>query len=127
MTAGPLVVTTSLPSMLIFTRSIKTQLECWNHGILEYCASPHHSTIPLFRSSILNRAFLLCDMRFKLITKFFYKCSRGHGCRIAEGTDRVAHDIAAYVEDQIKIAGFPFTILDAMKNLFHPVATLAAR
>src|ERR1043166_8153366 len=107
-------------------------MEYWSIGVMggesQYSITPVlQRFILLLQYSILYCAFLLCDVRFKLIAKFFNECRRGHGCRIAEETDRVAHDIAAYVEDQIKIARFPFTILDAVKDLFHPMATFAAR
>src|ERR1043166_3626161 len=61
-------------------------------------------------------------MRFEFVAKFVYESRRGHCRRIAEGADRVAHDVAADVQNQLEIARFTFAIFNAVKNLFHPVA-----
>src|SRR5574341_22748 len=73
------------------------------------------------------RASLLGDMRFELVAVFSDKRCRRHRRGVAERADRVAHDVGADVEDQIQIASLPFAILDAVKNLFHPVTSFAAR
>ena len=57
---------------------------------------------------------------------FFDKRRRRHRRRVAKRTDRIAHDVAADVENQIEIVLVAFAMLDAVKNLFHPVTAFAA-
>ena len=65
-------------------------------------------------------------MRFKFVAEFLDKCRRGHCRGIAERTNRIAHDVAADVENQIEIGFFALAMFDAVKNLFHPMAAFAA-
>src|SRR5262245_49414131 len=74
-----------------------------------------------------QRASLLRDVRFKLFTILFNKSRRGHSRRVAKGTNRVAHNVAADVENQIEIVLVSVTLLNAVKDLFHPVTPFAAR
>src|SRR5215470_5692490 len=124
MTVFPLVVLTSLPSIVSLIGSIKTRrLLCWSGGVME-CCKTHHSSTPLLRS---YRTPLLHDVRLKLFTILFNKCRRGHRRGVAKGTNGVAHNVAADVENQIEIVLVSFTLLNAVKDLFHPVASFAAR
>src|SRR4030095_8468298 len=128
MTFLPLVVTTSLPSMVIFTGSIG---EAWSDGVLEkrsiaFHPSLHYSNTPLPHFSVSYRASFLRDMGFELVAIFFDERPRRHRRGIAERADRVAHDVAANVEDQIEIFLLAFAMLDAVKNFFHPVAAFPA-
>src|SRR5919109_1596996 len=125
MTVLPLVVVTSLPSILIFTGSI---FEDWSNGALEYWSiAPHpplhHSSTPSLHSC---SAFLFRNMRVKLVSVLLDKCRRGHRRCIAERANRIAHDVAADVENQIEIVSFSVATFDPVKNLFHPVTAFAA-
>src|ERR1051325_9610259 len=80
-----------------------------------------------FSCLICQRTSLLRDVRVELIAEFFDKCRRGHCRRVPEGADRISHNVAADVENQIQIRRFPLTVFDAVKNFFHPVTTLATR
>ena len=66
-------------------------------------------------------------MRFEFVPIFFYERCGRHGGGIAKGTDRITHDIAADVENEIHIAFIALPVLDAPEDLFHPVTTFAAR
>src|SRR5438552_14256456 len=103
------------------------KLHC-SSGVLEYWSigfkSKHYSSTPLLHS--YNAPFLR-DVFFELVAVFFNECRRGHRRRVTKRTDRVAHDVTADVENQLEVSSFPFTVLNAVKNLFHPVAPLAAR
>ena len=68
---------------------------------------PQYSTIsntPLFHSYC---AALLRDMLLELFAILFDKRRRRHRRGVAKGTDRIAHDVAADVENQIQIALSP--------------------
>src|SRR4030095_15440126 len=126
MTVLPFVVTTSRPSIMMFTGSI---IEDWSNGMLECWTivprpSLHYSRTPSLHS---HRAALFRNVRFKLVAVFLDKRRRRHGRRIAERTNRIPHDIATDVENQIEIALLARAVLDAAKNLFHPVTAFAAR
>src|SRR5919197_1585793 len=100
MTVLPLVVSTSLPSIVSLTGSIRL---------------------------ISHRAALLRDVLLKLCAIFLYKGRRGHRRRVAKGADRIAHDVAADVKNEIEIACFALAVFNAMTNFFHPVTALATR
>src|SRR5215471_15175315 len=103
-------------------------LEYWNIGLTEYwlpIAPPfHYSIIPLLHS---HRAFLFLDVPFEFVPIFVDKRRRGHGCGVPEWANRIAHDVAADIENEIEIALLAFALLDAAKNFFHPVTAFAAR
>src|SRR5262249_6730667 len=82
-----------------------------------------YSNNPLLHS---YRAPLLRYMSFKLLTILFNKCRRGHRRGVAKGANGVAHNVAADVENQIEIVLVPLTLLNAVKDLFHPVTPFAA-
>src|SRR6266536_2587105 len=123
----PLVLTTSLPSMVSLIGSIKAKnyLGNWNNGILESWAAPtfHYSNFPLFHSYC---APLLRDVLFKLFTILFYESCRRHRRGVPEWANRVAHNVAANVQNQFQISVSPLALLDAVKDLFHPVTPFAA-
>src|SRR4030095_8399294 len=119
MTVLPLVVATSLPSILSLIGSIKTQrLECWSMGVLSYKPILQYSNTPLLHS---YRAALLRDVLLKLFAILFYKCRRRHCRGVAKWTNRVAHNVAANIENQFQISLASFALLDPAENLFHPV------
>src|SRR5262245_3357071 len=128
MTVLPLVVTTSLPSMVIFTGSIG---EDCGDGVLENWSialhpSLHYSNTTLLHVLVSYRASLLGDVRFEFVAKLADKCARRPGSGVAERANRVARDVAGDVENQIQITFFAVTILNAVKDFLHPVAALAA-
>src|SRR5712692_9611690 len=92
MTVLPLAVATSRPSIVIFTGS----------------------AMKLTRR---NRAPLLPYVLIELVAIFLDEGGGGHGGRVAERADRVAHDVTAHAQDQIQIARFPFAAFDAPENL----------
>src|SRR6266576_1601756 len=123
---------TSLPSRMIFTGSMfknskygsKIEDRRWK---MASEMTPSSIFYPPSSYSTGHRAAFLCDMRLKFVAEFFYKRCRRHGRGIAEWTNRIAHDVAADVENQIEIGFFALAMFDAVKNLFHPVAALTAR
>src|SRR5215467_1823107 len=103
-------------------------LKYWNIGLTEYwlpIAPPfHYSIIPLLHS---HRASLFLDVRFEFVAIFLNKRCCGHRRRITEWANRIAHDVAADIENEIEIALLALALLDAAKNFFHPVTAFAAR
>src|ERR1044071_4934428 len=127
MTVLPLVVMTSLPSMVIFTGSINL---IYYVGATCVVARPNGAGTQVrpygFYGLLSHRAPLLCDVRFKFAAKLAYECARRPGSGITEGADRVARDVARDVENQIQVTLFALAIFDPMQNLLHPVAAFAA-
>src|SRR5262249_19073515 len=87
----------------------------------------HHRSSILDLHSANHRAPLLRYMSFKLLTIFFNKCRRGHRRGVAKWTNCVTHNVAADVENQIEIVLVSLTLLNAVKDLFHPVTPFATR
>ena len=77
--------------------------------------------------SVSYRAASIDNVLLKFIPIFFYKGCGRHGGGIAKWTDRITHDVAADVENEIHVAFIALAVLDAPEDFFHPVATLAAR
>src|SRR4030095_105779 len=124
MTVLPLVVATSLPSIVSLIGSIKTRrLLCWSGGVME-CCQTRYSNTPLLHS---YHAAFLRDVFLKFFAILFYKRRRRHCRRVAKRTDGVAHDIVADVENKTEIALVALALFSAAKNLFHPVTAFAAR
>src|SRR6188508_2597226 len=88
----------------------------------------HHPNTPALHSLQFSphRASPRRDMCVEFITEFFDKRRRWHCRRITKGADGISHNVAADVENQIQIRRVPFTMFNAVKNFFHPVATFAA-
>src|SRR5206468_2945315 len=103
----------------------RVHIEDWVIGVKEYWSIAPPPITPSLLSRY--RAALFRNMRFKLVAVFLDKRCRRHSCRIAERTNRIPHDVAADVENQIEIALLARAVLDAVKNLFHPVTAFAAR
>src|SRR5215471_881809 len=121
MTVFPLVVLTSLPSIVSLIGSIKTRrLLCWSGGVWSV-VKPINPVLQYYRAPLLH------DVRLKLFAILFNKCRRRHRRGVAKGTNGVAHNVAADVENQIEIVLLSLTLLNAVKDLFHPVASFAAR
>src|SRR5918996_950330 len=121
MTVLPLVVMTSLPSILIFIGSMvlrRGRPACLPLGRATTQGRPY--------SLMSQRASLFRNVRVKLVSVLFDKRGGRHCRRVAERANRIAHDVTADVENQIEVVLFSITVLDAVKNLFHPVTTFAA-
>src|SRR5512143_2019340 len=115
MTVFPLVVMTSLPLIVSFTGSMKVPLEYGSVGVMEYWSTgfnlAQRSTTPILHYSALLPsitpllrcycAALLDDMRFEFIPEFLCERRRRHGRGIAEGTNRVTHNVAADIQNKI--------------------------
>src|SRR6476620_5308970 len=124
MTVLPLVVTTSLPSMVIFTGSMNLIFMSGRPCVL---VRPNRADTQVRPYGLLShRAPFLCDVRFEFAAKLAYKCARRPGGGITEGADRVARDVARDVENQIQITLFALAIFDPVQNLLHPVAAFPA-
>ena len=105
-------------------------LECWS--IASFNPSLHHrlhhSTTPSVQYSILSeRTAPVGDMRFELLSVFPNERACRHGRGVAKRADRITHDVAADVKNQIQVAGLAVAMLETVKNLFHPVTAFAAR
>ena len=48
-------------------------------------------------------------------------------CRIAQGTKRLAFDVVAKIQHQLRVSGAAVAIRDAPENLYQPVRALATR
>ena len=77
--------------------------------------------------SVSYRAASLDNVLLKFIPIFFYEGCGRHGGGIAKWTDRIAHNVAADIENEVHVALVTVTMLDAVKNFFHPVTTFPAR
>src|SRR5690348_12127300 len=106
MTVVPLVVVISWPSTMILTGSIK--IKEWNVGILGRWnidfRSPPSLQYSSTRLSHSHRAFLFLDVCLEFVAIFLDKRRRRHGRCVTEWTNRIAHDVAADIKNQIEIA-----------------------
>src|ERR671918_1138322 len=87
---------------------------------------PQSSILDLQSLLRSHGAALLRYVLLKLFPVLFYERRRRHGRGISKGTNRVAHDVAADVENQIEITASARARLDPVENFFHPVTALAA-
>ena len=77
--------------------------------------------------SVSYRAASLDNVLLKFIPVFLYEGCGRHSRGIAKRTDRITHNVAADVENDIHVAFVAVSMFDTMEDFLHPVATLSAR